>query len=274
MHYLLILLLLFACSGQEPESERLRKQNQQGEFIYRMHEETFFTLASPQLQTPSLYPWEIGKSSQYPKITKEFFRCKGSQQNPAHIVQVKKKEPLRFFDCGGSEKHSLPLREGKEFVYPVLIDLLNYIQAKTHKRVVITSGHRCPDHNAYVDNSPENSCSKHMLAAEVSFYVQGMEQHPEEVLQHIFNYYKETPKYKGQKEYEEFKRYEKKDTNVSTPPWSNKEIFVKLFQAKEGRNFDNRHLFPYLDIQVRFDWDLQEKVIYSWEKANRNYQRR
>ena len=74
---------------------------------------------------------------------------------------------------------------------------------------MITSGHRCPEHNAYVDPATENQYSKHMIGAEVSFYVQGMENQLEEVLQHVFNYYKETQRYKGLKEYLEFGRYER-----------------------------------------------------------------
>lgn len=268
------LSIVTSCNQSETESERLRKQNQKGEYIYRMKNEVLFAIESPKKATQAPYPWEEGKSSQYPRLTKEYFRCKGSGLNPPHIVQPKEGEPARYYDCGGSEKHSLPLRDGKEFVYPILLDLLNYIQNKTGKRVLITSGHRCPDHNSYVDDSKENCFSKHMVGAEVSFYVQGMEQQPEAVVKCIQDYYKETPKYKGLKEYEEFKRYEKKDTNVSTPPWLNKEIFVKIYKKHEGRNFDNRHPYPYIDVQVRYDWDLKEKVIYTWDKANRNYLRK
>src|SRR5690606_2499225 len=129
----------------------------------------------------------------------------------------------RFYDCNGSEKHSLPLRDKKEFVYPILIDLLNYLQMKTEKRVVITCGHRCPDHNTYSDQSSSNRYSKHMIGAEVSFYIQGMEEEPEVILDLIQEYYKSDKSYANKKEWIEFKTYEKEDTNVSTPPIYNKE---------------------------------------------------
>lgn len=265
---------VFSCSNpEESEAERLRRQNQKGEYIYRMHDEFRFIASSPMLKPKELYPWEIGTSSKYPKITKEFFRCKGSILNAPRIHQKKGEEPTRYHDCGGAERHSLPLRNGKEFIYPILIDLLNYVQTKTGKRVVITSGHRCPEHNVYTDPSSENQYSKHMIGAEVAFYVQGMENQPEEVLKYIFDYYKEIPKYKGLKEYQVFNRYTKNDIALSTIPWCNKEVFIKLFKKKEGRDFDNRHPYPYLSIQVRYDWELQEKVSYSWEKAQRNYLR-
>lgn len=272
MHLILLIMAVFlsGCSSSEDaEREKARMQNAIGEYIYRNHNEYLFKLEPPIKSTPSLYPWENHSSNQ---ITKEYFRCKGSSLNPVHIFQ-QKGETVRFFDCGGSEKHSLPLRDQKEFIYPILIDLLNYIQDKSGKKVVITSGHRCPDHNTYVDASKENLASKHMIGAEVSFYVQGWEDQPEKAIKLIQNYYQETDKYKGMKDFQEFKRYEKDNTNVSTQPWMNKEIFIKLFKKHEGRNFDNRHPYPYISIQVRYDMEKQEKVIYTWEKANRNFLR-
>lgn len=219
-----------------------------------------------------LYPWEESQPGLHSKITKEFFRCKGSQLNSVRLVQ-KDKEVVRYYDCGGSQKHSLPLRNQKEFIYPILIDLLNHLQIKSGHRVVITCGHCCPDHNSYLDSSASNQVSKHLLGAEVDFYVEGLEDKPEQVLQWIFDYYKEQPKYKGLKEFEEFTRYEKGDANVLTPPWMNKEIFIKLYKKHEKRDFDNRHPYPYISIQVRYDMDLQERVYYTWEKAFHNLHR-
>lgn len=271
--FCLLTLLSFSCSSpQEQAQDKLRAHNLKGEYIYRVHDEHFFSVRPPEKTMIENYPWDKSKSENYSYITKEFFRCKGSSLNPTRVIH-KDEETIHYIDCGGSEKHSLPLRDRKEFIYPILLELLNHIQTKTGKKVVITSGHRCPDHNAYVDSSKENQYSKHMIGAEVSFYVQGMENHPEIIIQHVVDFYKDAQRYKGQKEHELFLRYEKEDRNVSTPPWYNKEIFVKLFKKDEGRNFDNRHPYAYISIQVRFDRDLQEKVIYTWEKAHRNYHR-
>jgi len=271
--FVLISLCTGCSSSEESDSSLLRHQNQKGEYIYRVHNEYLFNPPPPEKVVLEPYPWEKSTIGNYPKITKEFFCCKGSNLNPVRVVQ-QNGEIIRYYDCSGAEKHSLPLRDKKEFVYPILIDLLNHIQAKTEKKVVITSGHRCPEHNTYVDPSPENQHSKHMIGAEVSFYVQGLENRPEEIVKHIQEYYRNNLKYKDQKEYVEFQRYEKEDTNVTTLPWYNKEIFIKLFKKKEGRSFDNRHPYPYISIQVRYDMELQEKVIYTWDKATRNYLRR
>lgn len=272
MYFLfLILAILTGCSNSDSPN-RKEHRNQKGEFIYRKHNEFLYQIPTLQSQVSESYPWEKKMVGNHIKITKDFFRCKGSTLNPVHVVQ-QNGEVVHFFDCGGAAKHSLPLCNGKEFVYPILIDLLNYIQGKTQKRVVITSGHRCPDHNTYVDPSTGNNFSKHMIGAEVSFYVQGLEDRPEVSVKLIQDYYKETPKYAGKKDYIEFQRYEKGDSNVAMLPWYNKEVFIKLFNKKEGRNFDNRHPYPYLSIQVRYDYDTQERVIYTWDKAQHNFLR-
>ena len=96
------------------------------------------------------------------------------------------------------------MKGDKEFVYPILIDLLNEVQAKTRGKVVITCGHRCPVHNAYADNSSYNQNSKHMIGAEVDFYVQGLESPPEEVFELLMSHYKENPRYQEEKAYSEF----------------------------------------------------------------------
>lgn len=268
--FLLMGLLLSGCSSSSssmPSSNRPK-----GEYIFRYHNESLVQVDPMISLKRELYPWEEDWHCHYPKITKDFFRCQGSSLNPVHLLQ-KEKEIVRYYDCGGSQKHSLPLRDQKEFIYPILIDLLNYIQTKTGKRVVLTCGHCCPDHNTYLNPSPINQVSKHMLGAEADFYVQGMEQNPYAIVDLILAYYREQPRYKGLKEFEEFKRYEKEDKNISTPPWYNKEIFVKLFRKHEGRDFDNRHPYPYICIQVRYDWDKDETVSYSWDKAFRNFHR-
>lgn len=267
--YFLLILFIFlsACSTKGSQKRVVLK----GDYITRHHNEIAYAPPPPQKKVQISYPWEKPMTGNFTKLTKEFFRCKGSNLNPARVVQNENRIE-RIFDCGGSEKHSLPIMENEEFIYPILINLVNYIQAKTEKKVVITSGHRCPEHNMYAD--PDNIYSKHMIGAEVSFYVQGLEEQPEKLIKIIQDYYLEVDKYKGQKEYEEFKRYEKNDTNVSIQPWMNKEIFVKLFKKGEGRNFDNRHPYPYISIQVRYDYDKQEKVAYSWDRAYHGYLRK
>lgn len=247
-------------------------RNQKGEYIYRNQADHFFVPPAPVAYVRPLYPWEQGKVGNQSKITKEFFCCKGCSLNPIRTFQEKEKV-MRYVDCGGLTKHSLPLRDGKEFIYPILIDLLNFIQASTDKRVIITSGHRCPEHNNYVDPSSKNQYSKHLIGAEVSFYVQGLENSPELIVDLIQKYFSHKSKYAGKKEYVEFKRYEKEDTDVAMPPWYNKEVFVKIYKSEEGRNFDNLHPYPYLSIQVRYDYDSEEKVTYSWDKAFRNFLR-
>lgn len=248
MHYLSLLLfcLLLASCDQ--------KNSLNGSYLFRGQKESSLFPPPPESQAKAPYPWEEGKVGDFPRITKDFFRCKGNRLNPSKGS---------FRDCQG-DAHGLPLQEGKEHIFPCLLEILNHIQEKTQKRVVVTAGHRCPQHNTYCD--PSNTNSKHLIGAEVDFYVEGMENEPEEVLKLIKEFYK------GQKEYEIFQKYERAGLNVSTPPWFNKEIFIKLYKEGEGRNVDNQHPYPYLGLQVRYDRKKDKPVVFDPKQAQ-NYLR-
>lgn len=268
MIYLFFFLSLFfvQCSRfEQSEKEKMRRQNRKEEPIYRQSGEYFFSLTKP-LHTPrSSYPWEA--HIHFPKITKEFFRCKGSRTHPPISLG---EESLS--DCDGSTTHGLPIIHGKEGVYPLLIDILNYIQNKTGKRVIITCGHRCPIHNTYSDPSKENRTSKHQIGAEVDFYVQGMEERPLEIVSLAMQFFQETPPYSQNPENYIFKLYDK-GSNARIKPWLNKDLFIKVYSADEGRDKDNLHPYSYISLQVRYDREKQEPVVYSWEKAHRGYPR-
>jgi hypothetical protein len=103
--------------------------------------------------------------------------------------------------------------------------------------------------------------------------VQGFEERPDLIVELIKEFYMEEARYQGQASYQEFKRYEKEEEGIATLPWYNQEIAIKLFKKSEGRDIDNRHPYPYLSIQVRYDRDLGQRVTYSWPKAYNNYQR-
>ncbi|MBT3393683.1 MAG: hypothetical protein HN411_01045 [Waddliaceae bacterium] len=275
--YLIILAMaLFAmgCSSQDDGDTSLRDAEASKERIFRNDEDALFAADNPVIQKRDSYPWEENFIGENPKITKNFFCCKGSTTNPIKTIQANNGDVEYLYDCGGAQKHSLPFHDGKEFIYPILLDILNYIQEQTGQRVVVTCGHRCPQHNAYADDDDFNITSKHMVGAEVDFYVKDMEEQPEEILALIFKFYEENPRYGGNKHYLNFERYSPEKTNVITSPWYNKEVFVKLFLADEGRDLDNRHPYPYIGIQVKYDRDTSERVSYSWKQAFYSYLRK
>ncbi len=263
---LLLLFVLLLVSGCSSETVKKKHTTVKGEYLIRQHHEYFFTPPPPLPRTRETYPWEDTYVGGFPRITKEFFRCKGNPLNPVATQEREGKETLYYRDCHGGRRHGLPLKNNEEFIYPCLIDLLNYIQEQTRMRVVVTTGHRCPIHNSYCDYSSYNWGSKHMLGAEVDFYVVGMEEKPEAIIQLVMDYYK------GDADYEVFTRFERGKLNVSTPPWYNKEIFIKLYQAHEGRDHDNQHPYPYISIQVRHDKETGSRVTFTQEQAQ-NYLR-
>jgi hypothetical protein len=264
-----IALVLSGCDISLEKSPTL--STRRGEYISRMHDE-HLEIPSLEKKEPNSYPWERKLVGNFPKITKEHFRCKGKCLNPNKPIP-QPGGPIYITDCEGITQHSLPVRNQKEFIFPILIELLNYVQAKTEKQVIITSGHRCQCHNRYVDSSQKNEFSKHMTGAEVDFYVQGMENSPEKVVYLLQAYFQENQHYQGLAEYREFQRWEKTDCDITTAPWYNKEVFIKLCKSHEGRNFDNAHPHPYIVLQVRYDRDRKERVMYSWEEAFHNYWR-
>ena len=270
--YLCLIFIASGCSSiEQSQNQKIKQNNESKELIYRNSKEQLYSPAELKVQIRDPYPWELGYIGMHPKITKESFRCRGGFK---HVPKNKEDTPSQLIhDCGGRLKHSLPICNEKEFIYPILIDLLNYIQIKTSAPVVITCGHRCPAHNSYADGSIYNLSSKHMIGGEVDFYVAGMENKPQEIIELIKKYYIEKETYRGSREYTEFKLLDSVKVNVSTVPWYNKEILIKLYKKDEGRDFDNAHQYPYLSIQVRFDREKNEKVTYSWEKAFHGYMR-
>lgn len=252
-------MLLSGCSSlEQSEQQRQRSANLKGEFIYRTSGENHYAIPIPTQRVRAPYPWEDVDRGRCKKITKEHFRCKGDNRHPPHINHKDPARPVNYFDCAGPHQHTLPLREEREYIYPTLIELLNYVQKRTGLPVEITCGHRCPIHDAYADPSSQNS--KHMIGAEVDFYVKGMEHQPEKIVRLLMENYK-VP----------FQRLPA--STPSTPPWYNEEILIKLYRENEGRDFDNRHPYPYITIQIRYDKDLREKVLCDRQKALKSYRR-
>ena len=125
VHSLLILSFLAGCSGfQEAEAKKVRERNLTTAPIQRQSNETFFALPPVEEKKIPLYPWEARRIGSHLRITKEFFRCKGEILNPP--IQLQRNNQIFYhLDCGGIEKHSLPIRDGKEFIYPILIAQLH-----------------------------------------------------------------------------------------------------------------------------------------------------
>jgi hypothetical protein len=230
---------------EEAHKQKVKEINQVKESIERKEGEAFFTILPPKVKEHRPYPWEERYIGSIRKITKEFFRCKGSSSNPPEIVTGK--EPVYFYDC---TPHSLPIRDGEERVSTVLIDMLNFVQQKLQSRVVITSAHQCPTHQKYLKKEKKSKMSRYLVGAKVDFYVEGYERKPQEVAALLSTFFKEplTVQVKGQE-------------------WSNKEVRLILRKTGERRNKDNRHPYPYFTLEDRsfhYTWDHAYKglIVY------------
>ena len=248
----------------ESEIKRIRKNNETSEKIYRLQNEKLFSVDETKSVERPRYPWEDRTMSGLLKITKEYFRCKGSSGNPERTVGGK-----HFRDCEGIDTHGLPFRDGKEFVYPILIELLNYLQEKTKEKAIITSGYRCPIHNSYVSAPEKNATSKHQVGAEVNFYVQNFENTPQEIVKILMQYYQD----EKNSSFNPFHRCISNPKGLKHSGWYNKEVIIRIHEKDESRDFDNRHPYPFISIEVRYDRDTNSVVSYDWNEAYKGYLR-
>ncbi len=261
-------IIFWSCSGHErSEKDKLKQHHAKTAVIHRKSQEVHYELPVLKRVMRRQYLWEANLSGGFPKITKEFFRCMGDPVNPWRKIFDEKGNVVEIADCSGKEKHSLPLRNNEEFIYPILLDLLNFIQSKAQKQVVITCGHRCPKHNTYADLDKNYRTSKHLIGAEVDFYVRGWEYKPENVLTMIQQYYQS----EDDPGYRIFQRDYESQGELRVALWCNHEISIKIYQRDEGRDLDNQHPYPYLSIQVRFDRKENKPVHFNWDKAYKGY---
>jgi hypothetical protein len=266
--YFIVLIFCLCVTG----CKREESSSFTGEYIYREKGESRLALNPPQKKVFERYPWQKAERL-YPLITKEHFRCKGCTTNVAKMISRGGAIEL-CRDCDGMDGHTLPIRDEKEFVYPKLLEILNAIQDKFSLPVRITSGHRCQEHQHYITEGLGSRFSKHLIGAAVTFYVEGMESNCELVIDAIQDLYRNKDGGVSNQELSAFRRWDVDKTDVSTPPWYNKEIFIKLFLPHEGRDGDNSHAHAYIEIQMRYDFIRQEKVLAPDEKGPKLYWRK
>lgn len=250
---------VFSCSGlEQSEQEKIKKLHAHAEPILRYAHETFHAISFPEKKERERYSWENTKAHQFAKITKEALRCKGSAKAQPKIL----KENSVLIDCQGPDKHSLPLFDDKEGVYPALLEMLNFLQDHLQKKVVVTAGHRCYAHQAYVLGTTSGAVTKYLIGAQVDFLVEGMSSWSK-VVECLTKYFLQT--YGESQEY----HLEKAAGNL----WQNKEIALKYFTKYEGRNEDNCHDLPYFSLELRHDRSEDKKITVHYQQAIQGYYR-
>jgi len=251
-----ILTCLYSCTHPSSSPKKSKKEMIRIVPIRRRsHEKSDRIIPDlPVLAHLPRYPWESLEEESIIPVTRAWFRCKGIGSLPPIFI---KGHGRYHRDCDGLHTHSLPIKNYREFIYPTLIELLNHVQKKTQKKVVVTCGHRCPRHNLYADPDPSAQTSKHQIGAEVDFYVEGMEYSPEKIVNVLIGYYQT-------------------DTNSSSAThsslsWANKEVKITIHREGQGRDQDNQHPYPYLTIELLYDKQSRRPVRYASQEANSLY---
>lgn len=201
-----------------------------------------------------IYPWEPIHGS-IPRITPYFFMCKGRIDHP-HVFSP---QGQVIFDCVGHVYHSMFLKEGRAFVYPILLKLLNYVQKELHAPVIITSGNRCVQHNSYISRENTNKKNKYMVGAQVDFYVYGYEEQPERVMEILQKFYVNQAS--------AYSQFYSVQTGMLSPSYKNQEVAIHLFDRTERRNSDNAHSYPYLSIEVLIANGHSVNVNQDWQNG-------
>ncbi|MCF7806751.1 MAG: hypothetical protein K9M07_00185 [Simkaniaceae bacterium] len=261
-HIVIIALIFVGCRGLEKsEKEKICKANAIDEPIYRLSDETCITVEPGHSRLRERYPWEERLVGDFPAITKEFFRCKGSHSHSDIVLGDKV-----FRDCGGIETHSLPIQDRDEFVYPILLNLLNYVQAQMKRQVVVVCAHRCPLHQAYATHSSEKKISKHMMGAEVDFYVNGAEDKPYEAVKYLMQYYRDDPDVLEKKPFTQFFEASSSQNGVSS--WMNREIIIRIHHSQGEEDLDHPTTHPFITIELRYDRISGKRVDFNWNQAH------
>jgi len=252
---------LVGCSGlEQSEQEQIRKVNAKVDPITRFSDEHFYEISFPQKKTEKRAGLKESSSS-IKKIDKEQFRCRGSLSNKP-IVSLDGKT---LNDCEGAYKHSLPIRAEKEFVYPALIEVLSFIQNRLSKKVVILSGHRCIDHLRYIKQDYTPVSFKSLIGAEVRFYVEGAENEHDSIVSAIFSYYDLFfPKDKQMVSF---------ISSSENKVHENKELTVRLIEPNDPEIEEHALSFPYYQIELKFDRELNKKISAKLEDGLSAYYR-
>lgn len=253
--FIFVLVFLVSCSSADQRLEKKRMNNNKTiEKIYRLSDEKVYVHEEFKLCKRELYPWE--NNCIFPKITIDHFRCRGSSSS-----KEKKQGDKVFQDCKGLYEHGLPYVDGQEFIFPVLITILNKLQNSLQKKIIITSGHRCPKHNSYVTLG-SSKLSRYMIGAKVDFYVEGMEENLLDVISSVLDLYKE-----DNQEYAVFEKITKENGNFK---WQNKEIQISLEENNENSP-QKTSKEQVISIEVLYDREKKEGIILDWDKAYKGF---
>ena len=77
----------------------------------------------------------------------------------------------------------------------------------------------------------------------------------------------------SEEDYLRFMKCQRNPRGLKQPGWYNKEVLVRINDKDEGRDFDNRHPYPYVTMELRYDREKDRQVEYTWKSAHTGYVR-
>lgn len=207
--------------------------------------------ANKRVEKPSF----IASQNTIPPLTPEHFRCKGSHHNPITKHTIDGKQTY-FQDCDGSHTHSLPIIDGKQTVYPHLIELLNHVQDVTGRQIRVLTGHRCYIHQSYLSSEMKDLTSAYQLGAAADVCFQSSSTGLKEIIHAIMDWYEQT-NLPGSTF----------NANSDSNRWSNR--YVQL-SYHETTDIDTKYKGPHISITLKVDPSTGKKITYSYRKVRNN----
>lgn len=217
------------------------------------------------LITYIIFLLSVDQSKILKEVCEEDFRCRGNPSINKEMIW----NNVLYEDCQGG---CLP----NCGINTELIELMNELQKKFSRQVVINSGFRCPVHNAYIAAElynwvdPEgrsgnpfevSSRSKHMMGAAADFYIKGYENDPYPIIDSILSIeglnaerrelYSQNVRQRNREgifidNYYYYRAY-------VTPRW-----WIHPYAENEGRDIDNRgYEGVYFHIHRRTSFSLE-----------------
>ncbi|MDA8773528.1 hypothetical protein N9N03_00150 [Chlamydiia bacterium] len=163
-YYLLLISLLLTLSAHKIYRDYNNQTLPQGYQYYKLP--IHHTIATTEIPQHINFENKQLTSS----LSRYDFCCRGCMSNPIREIMSNGRN-INATDCDGNNDHSLPLKNGEEWVHEDLISILNTLYEETTIRPIVDIGHCCPKHLTYLYGDHTPTVRKHLMAAQAIFHM-------------------------------------------------------------------------------------------------------